>query len=50
MHSQDPPSSLSQAASRRPTLEDRLLKYIEAHNPQIWTVIACVALLVVWTR
>jgi len=32
------------------TLEDKLLKFIEGHNPHIWAVIACAALLVVWTR
>jgi len=36
--------------SRPRTLEDRLLKFIEGHNPHIWAVIACAALLVIWTR
>ena len=33
-----------------PTLEDRVLKFIEGHNPHIWTVIACVTAVVVYTR
>ncbi len=40
----------SVTASRPRTLEDRLLKFIEGHNPHIWAVIACAALLVVWMR
>jgi len=35
---------------RSRTLEDKLLKFIEGHNPHIWAVIAVAALLVVWTR
>ncbi|MFM7342018.1 MAG: hypothetical protein ACKOCZ_09845 [Betaproteobacteria bacterium] len=38
------------AAVPRRTLEDKLLKFIEGHNPQIWAAIALLALVVVLTR
>ncbi len=38
------------AAPPRRTLEDKLLKFIEGHNPQIWTAIAVLAVVVVFTR
>lgn len=38
------------AARPRPTLEDRLLKFIEGHNPHIWAAIALLAVAVVLTR
>ena len=34
----------------RRTLEDKILKFIEGHNPQIWTAIAVLAIVVVWSR
>lgn len=50
MHTESPLSPQAATARRPRTLEDRLLKFIEGHNPHIWTVIACVAVWVVWTR
>ncbi len=38
------------AAPPRRTLEDKLLKFIEGHNPQIWTAIAVLAAVVVLGR
>jgi hypothetical protein len=38
------------AAPPRRTLEDKLLKFIEGHNPQIWTAIAVLAAVVVLSR
>lgn len=43
------PSAVLAVPPRR-TLEDKLLKFIEGHNPQIWTVIAVLAIVVVLTR
>ncbi len=50
MHTEHPLSGQAPTASRPRTLEDKLLKFIEGHNPHIWTAIACAAVLVVWTR
>ena len=47
---QSDPSLPTTAVARRPTLEDRLLKFIEGHNPHIWTAIAVLTLVVVWIR
>jgi len=44
-----PPSSAVTAAPRR-TLEDKLLKFIEGHNPHIWAAIAVITGVVVWVR
>jgi hypothetical protein len=38
------------AAPPRRTLEDKLLKFIEQHNPQIWTAIGVLAVVVVLGR
>ncbi len=37
-------------AVRRPTLEDRLLKFIEGHNTHIWSAIAVLAVVVILTQ
>lgn len=50
MHSEQPLNPQALTAKRPRTLEDKLLKFIEGHNPHIWAVIACAAVLVVWTR
>jgi len=44
-----PPSGIVTAAPRR-TLEDKLLKFIEGHNPHIWAAIAVITAVVVWAR
>ena len=38
------------AIPAKPTLEDKMLKFIEGHNPQIWAVIALLAVVVVLQR
>ncbi len=50
MHTETPLPPQAVTARRPRTLEDRLLKFIEGHNPHIWAVIAAMAVLVVWTR
>lgn len=44
------PSAPGAAAPPRPTLEDRVLRYIEGHNAQIWVGIAALAVVVVILR
>ena len=44
-----PPQSAATVAPRR-TLEDKLLKFIEGHNPHIWAAIAVITGVVVWVR
>lgn len=38
------------ASPPRRTMEDKLLKFIEGHNPHIWSAIAVLAIVVVATR
>ncbi len=44
------PQMRTVAAPPRRTLEDKLLKFIEGHNPQIWTAMAVLAAVVVLGR
>jgi hypothetical protein len=50
MSEQHPPPQSAVTVAPRRTLEDRLLKFIEGHNPHIWATIAVIAVMVVWIR
>mgnify|MGYP001357044795 CR=1 FL=1 len=50
MHNHRPVPLHTISTPPRRTLEDKLLKFIEGHNPHIWAAIAILAVVVVATR
>jgi ribosomal silencing factor RsfS len=50
MSHENHPQARAIAVPVKPTLEDKMLKFIEGHNPQIWAVIALLAVVVVLAR
>ncbi|MEI7785202.1 MAG: hypothetical protein WCK08_12525 [Betaproteobacteria bacterium] len=50
MNHENQPQVRAIAVPVKRTLEDKMLKYIEGHNPQIWAVIALLAVAVVLGR